>query len=180
MMNNKPISKGCKKNCSFRKNTPGFSLIELLIALAIFSYVFLGIAKLQLLLAHKSKNSEQTLHAANIAQNLMNRIDRNQVAIDEYIRLASTNITTTNNCSLSSCDPLAHAKQDLFQVQQELLQLPFSSLNIQHTSQTTSVQVFWHTNPVVGANKNCPRQTDIDYQCFSLSRFTGDASYEEK
>ncbi|WP_394176736.1 type IV pilus modification PilV family protein [Thalassotalea litorea] len=149
----------------------GFSLLELLIALAIFSYVFLGIAKLQLLLANKTQSNYQQLQAAQIADDLLNRIDRNENAVNEYIALSATKISSPRNCTSSPCDRTDIARNDLFLAQQKLESLPFSSLAIAKTSNSTSVSIYWHANPVVGANKACPQQSENDYHCMLLQRY---------
>ncbi|TLU61452.1 prepilin-type N-terminal cleavage/methylation domain-containing protein [Thalassotalea litorea] len=161
-----------------RGRVRGFSLLELLIALAIFSYVFLGIAKLQLLLAHNTQSNYRQLYAAQIADDLLNRIDRNYVAINDYVTLATSNINTSYDCESSTCSSADIARNDLFTTQKQLKSLPFALLKVESNSNGTNVSIYWHPNPPVGANISCPQQSEADYHCLVMHRFMTPQSLE--
>ncbi|TKB44252.1 prepilin-type N-terminal cleavage/methylation domain-containing protein [Thalassotalea mangrovi] len=160
----------CPVRVQGRFSSKGFSLLELLIALALFSYIFLGIAKLQLLLAQKSKMSNQQVAAANMGLDLMNKINRNHQAINDYITLAPTTISAAKDCQSAICSRADIARNDLYTIQNQLQSLPFARVKVTSQSDNALIQIFWHPNPAIGADFNCPQLKESDYHCFQLVR----------
>ena len=75
-----------QKNTMFKQR--GFSLIEALVAFLILSIGMLGIASLQMISLKAGKTAELRTIAVIKAEEILERIRNNQVAVVSYISLA--------------------------------------------------------------------------------------------
>lgn len=107
-----------KTNKSIRKQT-GFSLLEVLIALAVLSIGLLGLAALQSLGLRFSNQSLQQTQATMLAYDIIDRMRANplQLAASAYagIDTSSNTYTATTDCAANPCTP---AEMRLFDLEQ--------------------------------------------------------------
>lgn len=90
----------------------GFSLLEVLIALFIFSIGLLGIGGLQLLSKQNNFEAIQRTTAAMLAHDMIERMRANPYALDVYISNAGVTtvgggtLTSTLDCVTNACDDI--------------------------------------------------------------------------
>lgn len=93
----------------------GVTLIEVLVALLLFSVGTLGIAALQGLALHNNQLALQYTQAALLAENLSERMRSNPVGVAglHYLHEAGAVSTPTLDCSAALCTPQQLARWDL-------------------------------------------------------------------
>jgi len=98
----------------------GWTLIEVLIALAIFAVGVLGLAKLQMVSLHQNRSAYLRTQADRLGYDMLDRmrVNRDQAASGSYdMALASQppSGSTVTNCDTASCTPAQVTAWDLAQ-----------------------------------------------------------------
>lgn len=101
----------------------GLGLIEVLVALLVFSVGMLGMASTQIEAKKASHEATQRTLATSFARDIVERMRANPKALPSYIvtELGSSTVDMSTNCSLSSCSPAVLAKRDLYEWNELLL-----------------------------------------------------------
>ena len=104
------------KNTEFRQR--GFSLIEALVAFLILSVGMLGIASLQLISLKAGKTAELRTVAVIKAEEMLERIRNNPVAVLSYV-VTVGDLGVDNNCNdsggtIKMCNSVEMAEDDVF------------------------------------------------------------------
>jgi type IV pilus assembly protein PilV len=96
----------------FSRRPRGFTLLEVLIALLIFSLGLLGLAGLMVVSVKTNQSAYLRTQASFLAQSMADRMRANIAVIDEYE--GDYHIGTAGNatCETTACDPTALAAND--------------------------------------------------------------------
>lgn len=110
---------------NFRSHAPGqrgFSLLETLIALVVFSVGLLGTAALQTVSKKATYDAVQRTTAAILAADLLERMRANPTALDSYLGTVTAMPTAlpAADCEAGACDPNEIATYDLWSFGQVL------------------------------------------------------------
>jgi type IV pilus assembly protein PilV len=97
-----------------RRRHSGFTLIEVLVALAVLSVGMLGIAKLFVVTLQSNSTATSRLHAVNLAADLADRIRANRTAGAAYAGAAANNNCSGGAVGAVTCSPAQMAAHDLF------------------------------------------------------------------
>lgn len=116
-----------------RLNNRGFSLLESVIAMAIFAIGFLAITSVQIKSSQLSGQMTQQMHAAVLTQDLVERVLINQQSLnsDGFFASAQENTACNGIGNPDNCTPNVLARHELHSWQLELIrQLPSASWTI--------------------------------------------------
>lgn len=96
--------------------TSGFTLLEVLVALLVFSIGFLGLAALQTLGMRFTHQSYERTQATLQAYEILDRMRANVAGLEDYTPTpAGSTPNATTNCSTATCTPSQMAVYDLAQ-----------------------------------------------------------------
>lgn len=142
----------------------GFSLLEVLISVAILSIGLLGLARMQTLSLQNSQSAYYRTQATLLAYDIAERVRVNRDAADLYA-LAATGSPPSNPCGSSgtngadscsystkcaasgSCTPVDLAELDLFSWHRLVEEtLPEGGATITHSGDTVTVSILWDQN----------------------------------
>lgn len=99
-----------------RAKSSGFTLLEVLVALLVFSIGFLGLAALQTLGMRFTHQSYERTQATLQAYEIMDRMRANIAGLDDYTPTpAGSTPNATVNCGTATCEPSEMAVYDLAQ-----------------------------------------------------------------
>jgi type IV pilus assembly protein PilV len=101
----------------------GIGLVEVLVALLVFSVGILGVTAMQLAAKRSGYEATQRSIATSLARDIIERMRSNPGELPGYVvnELGSTPVSFTSDCSSTPCDPAQLAARDLFEWN-ELLQ----------------------------------------------------------
>ncbi len=106
-------------NNKLRKSTFGFSLLEVLVALAIFSIGLLGLANLQGQSISSSYNAHLRTQATSLARSIIDRMRANRdqaIVVNNYFTNFEQNPPSNiTNCSTVDCSAEEMARLDLLE-----------------------------------------------------------------
>ena len=112
-----------------RQLSPGFTLIEVMVALTVVSIGMLGIASLYTQALGAARTTQYRSQAINLLSDMADRIRTNRLGGVDY-----TGLPADNNCDLlgaAACTPAEMAAHDLFMWDQQVQQLlPGGAWNI--------------------------------------------------
>ncbi len=96
-----------------RRNSAGFSMIEVLIALLVLAFGLLGFALLQTMNLRYAQSANQRTVATNLAYSLLDTARANRVSVHEYTALTPGSFAAApdRNCPLNVAVPLTPAAQ---------------------------------------------------------------------
>lgn len=137
--------------------THGFSLLELLIAVAILSVGLLGLAQMQTIGLRNSQSAYYRTQATLLAYDIADRIRTNAVSSAAYVsgivdwsdvqNGAGAENQPTCDAVLSSCSPAALAANDISQWLASVnASLPLGSAQITYTDPQFTVRITWDDN----------------------------------
>lgn len=98
----------------------GFTLVELLVALAVLSIGMLGVAKLFVVTLQGNASATSRLYAVNLATDLADRIRANRTAGAAYAGAGADNNCVGGAVGAVTCTPAQMAATDLFLWQQQV------------------------------------------------------------
>ncbi|MDH3589490.1 MAG: type IV pilus modification protein PilV [Gammaproteobacteria bacterium] len=102
-------------NAARRRCCAGFTLLEVLVALVVFSVGLLGIVSLQIVSKKAIYDSLQRMTAANLANEVIERMRANPGALDMYLGIYMEDLPTpATDCGVSTCNPAELAAYDLW------------------------------------------------------------------
>lgn len=176
-------------NRSFRSDSRGVSMIEVLVAIVIIAIGLLGIAALQGSALQNNYLSIQYTQAALLAQNLSERMRANREGVlqDDYdIAAGVTPNSPATDCALANCSPTELATWDLDRFDTELRAINASkqvNAPVALASGTFSVRcsdapctdnsprvitVYWDTERSDAKEYDCDPDSGDSLQCFRL------------
>lgn len=142
----------------------GFTLLEVMVALVIFSIGLLGLAALQGRAVSYNAGAYHRSLATFLINDIMDRMRANRDAAlsGSYAPIDSKNVTYTTNCDLTTanCGPSQQAESDLREWKQELQALPggegFIAMNPPAGGPGTifTVTIEWNDPNVTDPNAN--------------------------
>ena len=149
----------------------GFTLLEVLVALLIFSVGLLGLAGMQI---HGAQNTRIALVrsiAVQQAYDMAERIRSNRAGVlaGDYDNLNIIEVTCAAN---NSCSPTTHIHQYDFQVWNNSVTelLPSGHGVVENQNSTLTVTIHWDEGHSGGsATMNCPPTQDTDLACYQLT-----------
>lgn len=105
-----------------RARQAGFSLIEVLVTLVVFSIGLLGAGALQLVSKKTTSDAIQRTGASMVAAETLERMRANTAALDQYLGAvaAGTLAAPGTDCQLADCDSDALADYDLWLLSEAL------------------------------------------------------------
>lgn len=113
-----------------RRKNQGFTMIEVLVSVVIFSIGLIGVARLQVVAKQSNYDAVQRVTATTIAQDLISRMRANSSALSTYVEndgalqivyndaMATPNPTCTG---ASTCTDQQLATKDLWDIKQDML-----------------------------------------------------------
>jgi type IV pilus assembly protein PilV len=101
----------------------GLGLVEVLVALLVFSVGMLGMVSTQLAAKKASHEATQRTLATSFARDIIERMRANPKALPAYSvsELGRSTLDTGTNCGLANCSPAVLAKRDLYEWNELLL-----------------------------------------------------------
>lgn len=115
---------------SKRKRSQGFTMIEVLVSVVIFSIGLIGVARLQVVAKQSNYDAVQRVTATTIAQDLISRMRANSSSLATYVGNSGTlqinyndNTTQPNpTCTgASTCTDQQLAARDLWDIEQDMV-----------------------------------------------------------
>jgi len=140
-----------RRNTQLRHNSPtnkpnhGFTLLEVLISLVIFSLGALSLITLQIKTTQASHQAHLNTLAMSLLQDMAGRIRSNHISAKagHYLK---TNTTTTTDCSESNCSPTQIAQYDKQVWLQRIKNtLPKAKTKIQLKDNQYTLTLYWHS-----------------------------------
>lgn len=153
----------------------GLTLIEVMVAVVVFSLGIVGLALMQMQGMHFSKDSNSRTQATILARDLADKMRANNEAASDgdYVLAASATAPTTNTCSGGSpCTPAQIAQNDMADWLTRITsELPVGAGEVVSLGfDQYAIRVFWDEarnntgTPTAGAT-DC---TSTGWQCFEL------------
>jgi len=98
------------------KNSSGFTLVEVLIAMLVLATGLLGLAGLQATSLGNNLSAYNRSQATQFVYDLADRIRANSSALDTYSTIAPADAVENQDCLITTgCSPADMAQQDLFE-----------------------------------------------------------------
>jgi type IV pilus assembly protein PilV len=108
---------------SQRRIAPGFTLLEVLIAIVVVAFGLLGLAGLQVFSLKNNQSASLRVAATNLTTDIIDRMKANYIGVinNNYNRPNTADYNTTvANCATSGCIPTDLAANDLREWQQRV------------------------------------------------------------
>lgn len=129
----------------------GFSLLEVLIALVVFSLGLLGLAGMMVLSVKANHTAYLRTQATFLAQSMADRMRTNVGWVEDYQGNYGVGVTVTNPCAAAACTPENLVKRDQAVWNQQLLDaLPAPTANIGCQGSTPGSAIHRGTAPFDG------------------------------
>jgi len=111
------------------KRSFGFTMVEVLVSVTIFSVGLIGVARLQVVAKQSNYDAVQRVTATSIAQDLVSRMRANGTGLSTYVGNSGTlqinyndaTVEPSPNCSTSLCDAQSLADHDLWEIEQDMI-----------------------------------------------------------
>lgn len=115
-------------SCVDRKNTRGFTMVEVLVSLVIFSIGLIGIARLQVVAKQSNHDAVQRVSATSIADDIISRMRANASQLAAYTKNGAMYVVgggtvSTPACgdsSGSTCTAAQLVDKDMYEIEQLL------------------------------------------------------------
>jgi type IV pilus assembly protein PilV len=153
-------------------HTRGFTLLEVMIALVIFSIGLLGLAGLQARGLQSNSTAQNRTTAMILAYDMANRLRANPagVAAGDYNNLDSTN-PTAGDCISAACTAAQMATYDYYEWQQTINNaLPKGHGTV--TGGATppfTITVMWDEERTGATGTACSGNPSVDLKCYSMT-----------
>jgi type IV pilus assembly protein PilV len=106
-----------------RRIAPGFTLLEVLIAIVVVAFGLLGLAGLQVFALKNNQSASLRVAATNLTTDIIDRMKSNYVGVinNNYNQPSTAAYgTTVGNCATTGCDPAQLAANDLREWQERV------------------------------------------------------------
>ena len=156
-----------------RWKTTGFTLLEVMVALMIFSIGLLGLAGLQASGFSSNKTADLRGHAIILAHDIAERIranDRGNSGAYDAIT-TTTGPGTPGDCVLSNCTtPSDVAAWDIFEWKTTVANsLPGGKASVTRTgSGSFDITVMWDEDRTGATGEDCGADLTVDLKCFNM------------
>ena len=117
-------------NSGLRRRNGGFTMVEVMVSVVIFSIGLIGVARLQVVAKQSNFDAVQRVTATSIAQDLLARMRSNSGALSTYVNYTGTlqinynDATSQPNPTCSSgstCNVTQLADRDLWDIEQAMI-----------------------------------------------------------
>lgn len=165
-MNHRPITSTPSAN-------RGFTLLEVAVAMVIFSVGLLGLAGLQLAGTQSNHDALMRTMAVQQAYDMADRMRSNTEGFRDNAAYESLSGIpgTKPACEATSCSANQAATRDLFEwntANAALLPSGQGQVQGNGTGQRFTISVHWDATRSGAAGLNCPPQSDADLECVRL------------
>lgn len=160
------------------KNSSAFTLLEVMVALVIFSVGMLGLAGIQGIALKNNSTAYYRTIAMQLSYNMSDIIRANQatdgsVAAD-FSSLSPTLITApSKDCAVddqtTDCNSSEMAKYDIYHWQKKLeRKLPSGKGKVSQTAGVYEITVMWDEERTGATGTNCGTAPDVDLKCYTI------------
>jgi len=160
--------------CTHICSTKAFTLLEVMVAMLIFSIGLLGLAGLQGSSLQNNKTADQRSIAIIAAHDMAERIRANdRDSSNDYDNVSSTIQTPGTNCVTGSCDTSAKvAAWDIYEWQTALSDSKLISNGKGSISRDANgalvIKVMWDEAHTGATGENCGSDPKVDLKCYKL------------
>lgn len=159
------------KQNKFTRNT-GFSLVELLVSIAIIAIGLLGLAALQITGLKESQASSSRLLANQLVYDMADRIAANPLGAavsSNYTIAHGATVSTVPDCLNSPCSAAQMANFDLANWKASTASLVNGDGEISFSAPEYTITVRWDENSKGATGTTCPPVADTDLSCVRLT-----------
>lgn len=111
------------------KRQGGFTVVEVMVSVVIFSIGLIGVARLQVVAKQSNYDAVQRVTATTIAQDLLSRMRSNSGALSDYvendgalqINYNDATAQPSPNCVSATCNETQLALRDLWDIEQDMV-----------------------------------------------------------
>lgn len=109
------------------KRSRGFTMVEVMVSVIIFSIGLIGVARLQVVAKQSNYDAVQRVTATSIAQDLVSRMRANSSALSTYVEndgALQINYNDANSeptCNAGTCTDEQLAAHDLWEIEQDMI-----------------------------------------------------------
>ena len=154
------------------KRIRGFTLLEVMIALVIFSIGLLGLAGLQARGLHSNTTAQYRTTAMILAYDMADRLRANAggVAAGNYNSLDNTG-PTAGDCVSNTCTAAQMATYDYYEWQQSINDaLPSGHGTVSGTPGAPfTITVMWDEERTGATGTGCSGNSAVDLKCYSMT-----------
>ena len=150
----------------------GFTLIEVMVTVVVFSIGLLGLAGMQLQALKSSHGSQLRNQATALTYEIGERIRSNRAAVvpGHYDINAAEQPATTADCEVAHCNASEMASYDLNQWKAALLSaLPAGDGSVSRDTQLVTIAVFWDERRNAATGTGCDPDNPADMACYRMS-----------
>ncbi len=156
-----------------RAQARGFTLLEVMIALVIFSVGLLGLAGLQSRSLQSNTTAQFRTMAVIEAYDMADRIRANPagVANGNYDNLDTSTPTASSTCLTAACTPQEIAELDYFEWVtnlQSLLPSGYGTVTGNGAGSQFTITVMWDEERTGANGTACGNDPTVDLKCYSL------------
>ncbi|WP_282434711.1 type IV pilus modification protein PilV [Thalassotalea sp. Y01] len=159
-----------------RNKNQGSTLLEVLVAMLLLTFVMLYLANVVLHATSASHNNTRQIQAQYLLNDLISLLSSNDDAINNYAHQLTSAASLSSSvaaagslvdCNISHCEPDIVAKYQLANWQQQLHQLPNGASKLNVTSNKATASLYWSELGQIEKYAECPSKTN-NYYCLSL------------
>jgi len=109
------------------KRSRGFTMVEVMVSVIIFSIGLIGVARLQVVAKQSNYDAVQRVTATSVAQDLVARMRANSSALSTYVendgalQINYNDATSEPTCNAGTCSDEQLAAHDLWEIEQDMI-----------------------------------------------------------
>lgn len=155
----------------------GFTLLEVMVALVIFSVGLLGLAGIQGTALQNNSSAYMRTIAMQQSYNMADLIRANTAADgsinSEFLPVSLSISVEPSDCSVNNkttvCSALEMAKFDIHQWQKDLAeQLPSGKGSVTRTAEVFEIIIMWDEKRTGAIGTDCGSDQDVDLKCYKI------------
>ncbi len=153
------------------KNQDGFTLVEVMVALVIFTISMLGLAGLQAAALRDNHIANQTSIATHLAEDMAERIRANPSGVDNGSYDAISTLSGSGpDCYNGACTSAEIAQMDVSQWSAAIQNsLPSGAGAVSRNGTGFTITVMWDQERSGASGTGCSGNYDTDLKCLTLT-----------